>query len=71
MVADEHFFVYQQRALHEGPCRGEFALRLKQIPEVVEALRGVGMVGAEHLLPDRQRALEQRPRSGEIALGLK
>jgi hypothetical protein len=36
---------------------------------VVEARRGIGMVGAEPLFADRQGALKERPRAGEIALG--
>ena len=45
----------------ERPRGGEIALGLQQDCEVVEAGRGVGMLGAERLLADRQRALEERP----------
>ena len=49
----------------------EVALGLKQAGEVVEAKRGIGMVGAERFLIDRQRALIERPRSFEVAQVLK
>ena len=43
----------------ERPRPREVALVLQQDGEVVEARRGVGVLGAERLLADRQRALDR------------
>src|SRR5258708_15643374 len=47
-----------------------FRSGLQQAGEVVEARRGVRMLGVKHLLPDRQGALIERPRPRQVALGL-
>src|SRR5258708_27609753 len=47
-----------------------FRSGLQQAGEVVEARRGVRMLGVKHLLVDRQRALIERPRPRQVALGL-
>jgi len=60
-----------RRSRHRQPRTRQVPLGLKQVGEVVEALRGVGMFGAERLLADRQRALIKRPRAGKVALSLK
>jgi hypothetical protein len=60
-----------QRALEERPRRGEFALCVKQLGEVVEAPCCIGMFGAEHFLADCYRAPEERPRRSEVARSLK
>ena len=71
MLGAERLLADRQRALVERPRASEVALGLKQIGEVVEARRRIGMLGAERLLADRQRALIERPRPREVALGLK
>jgi hypothetical protein len=64
---DRGLLADRQRALAERSRRFKIALRIEQAGEVVEARRGIGMVGAERLL-DRQGALVERPRRGKIAL---
>src|SRR5712671_7262711 len=50
--------------------RSKRSKRTSTLPSpVVEARRGIGMVGAEPLFADRQGALKERPRAGEVALG--
>ena len=62
MLGAERLLVDRQRALIERPCPGQVALGPKQLGEVVDTRRRIGMFGAERLLADRQRALFERPR---------
>jgi hypothetical protein len=59
-----------QGTLVEGPGGGQVALDPEQPGQVVEALGGVGVVGAQHPLPDGQGALEEGPGGGQLALGI-
>ena len=66
MVGAKRLFPDRQRALVVRPRRSEIPFRLKQESEIVEVVRGIGVVGAERLLANRQCALTKRPRRGEI-----
>jgi hypothetical protein len=54
----------------ERPRPREITLGLQEDGEVVEARRGVRMLGARYFLLDRQRALMKRPRPRQVTLGL-
>jgi len=52
-------------AFSKGPGGDQLALGLEQGGQVVEALGGVGVVGAQHPLPDGRGTLEERPGGGQ------
>src|SRR5260370_1038855 len=60
MPAADRLLPNRQRALIERPRPGKVALGLKQVGEVVEARRRLGMLGAEDLFADCQRIAKKR-----------
>ena len=71
MIPSKNLVSYRQRALEERLRPSKVALVMKEIGEVIEARRRIGMLGAERLLVDRQCTLGERPRRIKIALVLK
>ncbi len=71
MIRPVALLVDRERAAHQRLGLGEAVRGLKQLREIVEVGRHIGMIGPEALLVDRERAAHQRFGLGEAVRVLK